>query len=128
MPGPVGSGGLEKGEGARMKAGEAKKVEAHGRYLDREAYREALEEMEELLSFVFFRLDELKADLAVEGSHKEWAQAQGSVLELDEIDFARSDDPLVRDVDALHLHLRLVLDKLPVGPARKRRAERFGLH
>ena len=87
------------------------------KYLARKAYREAMEELEEFLGFAFFRLDELKADLAVEGSHKKWADSQGAVLMLDKIDFGKSDDPVVRDLAALHAHLKEVYDRLPVGPS-----------
>ncbi len=110
-----------------MKAKEAKSAAAQegderaarSKYLSREEYRQALAEVERFLSFVYFRLDELKADLAVEGSHKKWADAQGPVLSLDEIDFFKSDDPILRDVHGLHVQLERVLDHLPIGPGGK---------
>ena len=72
-------------------------------------------------------LAELKI-AATQGGTLHLGAADGPVLQLDEIDFANSDDPIVRDVDALHVHLKLVLDKLPVGAAGKLMADRFGLH
>ena len=107
---------------------EEEKAQGAAAYLDRDEYREALEEVARFLSFVFFRLEELKADLAVEGSHKQWADAQGPVVMLDEIDYARSDDPILREVDALHAQLKLVLDRLPIGPTGELRPQLHGPH
>jgi hypothetical protein len=109
-----------------MKPNQAKKGAKgpeRAQYLSRPQYREAVEEAEKLLSFVFFRLDEVKADLAVEGAHKRWADAQGAVLMMDDIDFAKSADPLLRDLAELHAHLQQVLDRLPVDAHGKVRTE-----
>ncbi|HEY3447346.1 MAG TPA: hypothetical protein VGK67_13325 [Myxococcales bacterium] len=107
-------GEREAKQGQETDVAQAYRVPAE--YLQREEYREALEEVERFLSFVFFRLDELNADLAVEGAHKKWADAQGPVLFLDELDYGKSDDPVLRDLAALHVRLKGVLDRLSIGP------------
>jgi hypothetical protein len=89
------------------------------KYLARQPYREALQDVDEFLGFAFFRLQELKADLAIAGSHKKWAEKQGSMLFLDDLDFDQSDDPVVRDLTALHARLKEVFDRLPVDGAGK---------
>jgi hypothetical protein len=65
-----------------------------------------LAEVERFLSFVYFRLDELKADLAVEGSRKKWADAQGPGAEPGRVSTSSSrTTPSMRDVHGLHVQL-----------------------
>ncbi len=88
-------------------------AETTHRYLRRERYRDAIAEVDSVLGDLYFELQEVIGEVAVEGSFKEWADKQGAVLMLDELDLDEADDPIVRDLVALQEHVDEVLQRLP---------------
>jgi len=95
------------------KTRQPEQTEPTTRYLERPRYREALQEVDNVLGDLYFELQEIIGDVAVEGSFKEWADKQGVLLQLDELDLSTSDDPVLKDLNALHEHLDQVLRRLP---------------
>ncbi|MBI5544988.1 MAG: hypothetical protein HY901_13945 [Deltaproteobacteria bacterium] len=84
------------------------------RYLARPDYQEAYSEAWDFLNFVFFRLREVTAELAIEGSHRKWADQCGCVIPIDELAFDQSDDPLVRELGRLHEQVQQLHKQLPI--------------
>lgn len=88
-------------------------AETTHRYLRRERYRAAIAEVDNILGDLYFELQEVIGEVAVEGSFKEWADQQGAVLMLDELDMDEADDPIVKALVELQEHVDEVLQHLP---------------